>query len=147
MATLLRLNVLRYFLNETMALRESPTDGLEKGSVSLSPFRLGSHISTGGRWRRRGEPEPNEESKRLRSDNQVTLKTFGLAIEASCEGSPFGKRVKSFDHSLAAMAIGGARGRCSTGGGRSEDERAADGIVISHRAPKQMRTGRPHFFN
>src|SRR5215471_13487651 len=89
MVTLLPLNVLRYFLNETMALRESPTDGLEEGSVSLSAFRLGSRISTGGRWRRSCEPEPNEESKRLRSDNQVTLKTFGLAgktIEASREG-------------------------------------------------------------
>jgi hypothetical protein len=87
--TLLRLHVLRYFLNETMALRESPTDGLEEGSVSLSASRLGRRISTGGRWRGGGEPEPNEESKRLRSDNQVTLKTFGLAgkaIEAAREG-------------------------------------------------------------
>ena len=81
-----RLKVLRYFLNETVALRESPTNGLEEGSVSLSACRLGSRISTGGRWRRGGEPEPNEESKRLRSDSQVTLQTFGLAgktIEAS----------------------------------------------------------------
>jgi hypothetical protein len=73
-----------------MALRESPTDGLEEGSVSLAAFGLGSRISTGGRRRRGGEPEPNEESKRLRSDNQVTFKTFGLAgktIEASREGS------------------------------------------------------------
>ena len=88
--TLLRLHVLRYFLNETMALRESPTDGLDEGSVSLSARRLGSRISTGGRWRRCGEPEPNEESKRLRSDSQVTLKTFGLAretIQTSREGS------------------------------------------------------------
>src|SRR5262249_25968504 len=59
--------------------RKSATDGLEEGSVSVSAFRLGSRISTGGRWRRGGEPEPNEESKRLRSDSQVTLKTFGLA--------------------------------------------------------------------
>src|SRR5215475_13473245 len=72
-----------------MALRESPPDGLKEGSVSLSAFRLGSRITV-GRWRRGGEPEPNEESKRLRSDNQVTLKTFGLAgktIETSREGS------------------------------------------------------------
>jgi hypothetical protein len=90
MATLLRLNVLRYFLNETMALRESPADGLEEGSVSLSAFGLGSRISTGGRRRRDSEPEPDEESKGLRRDSQVTLKTFGLpgeAIETSREGS------------------------------------------------------------
>jgi hypothetical protein len=90
MVTLLRLHVLRYFLNETMALRESLTDGLEEGSVSLSAFRLGSRISTGGRWRHGGEPKPNEESKRLRSDSQVTLKAFGLAgetIETPREGS------------------------------------------------------------
>ena len=90
MGALLRLHVLRYFLNETMALRDSSTDGLEEGSVPLSTFDLGSRISTGGRRRRGGEPEPNEESKRLRSDNQVTLKTFGLAgktIETSREGS------------------------------------------------------------
>src|SRR5215469_69073 len=83
------LYILRYFLNETMALRESPIDSLEKGSVSLSAFRLGSRISTG--WRRRGggEPEPDEQSERLGRDSQVTLKTFGLAgetIETSREG-------------------------------------------------------------
>ena len=90
MVTLLPLNVLRYFLNETMAFRDSSTDSVEEGLISLSAFRLGSRISTGGRWRGGGEPEPNEESKRLRSDNQVTLKTFGLpgkTIEASREGS------------------------------------------------------------
>jgi len=90
MITLLRLHVLRYFLNETMPLREPPTDGLEEGSVSLSAFGLGSRISAGGRRRRGGEPEPDEQSKRLRSDSQVTLKTFGLAgetIETSREGS------------------------------------------------------------
>jgi Thiamine pyrophosphate enzyme, N-terminal TPP binding domain len=85
--TLLRLHVLRYFLNETMALRESPTDGLEEASVSLSAFRLDSRISTGGRWRRGGEPEPNEESKRLRSDNQVTLKTYNLWFLKQAERS------------------------------------------------------------
>ena len=90
MVALLRLHVLRYFLNETMAFRDSPADGLEEGSVSLSACRLGSRISTGGRWRGGGEPEPNEKSKRLRSDNQVTLKTHGLAgktIETAREGS------------------------------------------------------------
>jgi hypothetical protein len=90
MVTLLRLHVLRYFLNEAMAFRESPTDGLEEGVVSLSAFGLGGRISTGGRRRRGGEPEPDEESKRLRCDGQVTLKTFGLAgeaIETSREGS------------------------------------------------------------
>ena len=79
MVTLLRLHVLRYFLNETMARRESPTDSLEEGSVSLSAFGLGRRISAGGRRRRAGEPEPDEESERLRRDSQVTLKTFGLA--------------------------------------------------------------------
>jgi hypothetical protein len=90
MASLLRLNVLRYFLNETMALRESPTDGLKEGSVSLSACRLGSRIRSGGRRRGGGEPEPDEESEGLRRDSQVTLKTFGLAgktIEAAREGS------------------------------------------------------------
>jgi len=88
MATSLRLHILRYFLNETMALRESATDGLEEGSVSLSAFRLGRGISTGGRRQRSGEPESDEESKRLRGDSQVALKTLGLAgetIEASRE--------------------------------------------------------------
>jgi hypothetical protein len=90
MVTSLRLHVLRYFLNETIAFRESPTDGLEEGPVSLSAFGLGSRISTGRRGRRGGEPEANAESKRLRSDRQVALKTFGLAgetIETSREGS------------------------------------------------------------
>jgi hypothetical protein len=71
------------------ALREPPTDGLEERSVSFSAFGLGSRISTGGR-RRGGEPEPHEQSKRLGSDGQVTLKAFGLkgeTIETSCEGS------------------------------------------------------------
>ena len=89
MATLLRLNVLRYFLNETMPRRESPTDGLEEGSVSLSAFGLGSRISTGGRRRCGGKPESDEESKGLRRDSQVTLKTFGLpgeTIQTSREG-------------------------------------------------------------
>jgi hypothetical protein len=81
MVTLLRLHVLRYFLNETMAFRESPTDGLEEGSESLSAFGLGSRNSTGGRRRSGGEPEADEESKRLRSDSEVALKTFGLAGE------------------------------------------------------------------
>jgi hypothetical protein len=90
MVTSLRLHVLRYFLNETMALRESPTDGLEEGPVPLSAFHLGSRISTGGRRRGGGEPEADEESKRLRRDSQVMLKTFGLAgetIETSRERS------------------------------------------------------------
>jgi hypothetical protein len=90
MVTLLPLHVLEYFLNETMALRESPADGLEEGSVSFSAFGLGSRISTSaGRRRRDGQPEPDEESKRLGSNGQVTLKTFRLAgetIETSCEG-------------------------------------------------------------
>jgi hypothetical protein len=77
MVTLLRLHVLRYVLNETMARRESPTDSLEEGSVSLSAIGLDSRISTGGRRRRGGEPEPDEESKGLRRDSQVTLTTFG----------------------------------------------------------------------
>ena|SRR5215467_8504261 len=81
MVTWLPLHVLRYFLNETMARRESPTDGLEEGSVSLSAFRLGRRISTGGRRRRGGEPESDEQSKRLRGDSHVALKTFGLARE------------------------------------------------------------------
>src|SRR5215469_16795743 len=90
MVTLLRLRVLRYFLNETMALRDSSTDGLEEGSVPLSTFHLGNRISTGGRRRGGDEPEPDEQSKRLRRDSQVMLKTFGLAgetIEASHERS------------------------------------------------------------
>src|ERR1700747_1944273 len=77
--TLLGLDVLRYFLNETMAFRDSPTDSVEEGLVSLSTLRVGSRISTGGRRRRAGEPEPDEESQRLRGDSQVTLNTFGLA--------------------------------------------------------------------
>jgi hypothetical protein len=76
MTTLLRLNVLRYFLNETIVLRESPTDGLKEGSVSLAAFRLGSRINTGGGRQRGVEPEPDEESERLRGYGQVTLKTF-----------------------------------------------------------------------
>jgi len=73
-----------------MAFRESPTDSLEEGSVSLSAFRLGSRIGTGWRRRGRSEPEPDEQNKRLRSDSQVMLKTLGLAgetIETSREGS------------------------------------------------------------
>jgi len=90
MVTSLRLHVLRYVLNETIPLREPPTDGLEEGSVSLSAFGLDGRISAGGRRRRGGEPEPDEESKRLGSNSQVILKTFGLAgktIETSREGS------------------------------------------------------------
>src|SRR6516164_5773169 len=90
MVTWLPLHVLRYLLSETMARRESPTDGLEEGSVSLSAFGLDSRINTGGRRRRSGEPEPDEESKGLRRDSQVALKTFELAgetIETSREGS------------------------------------------------------------
>jgi hypothetical protein len=73
-----------------LARRESPTDGLEEGSVSLSAFGLDSRISTAGRRRRGGEPESDEESEGLRRDSQVALKTFGLAgetIETSREGS------------------------------------------------------------
>jgi hypothetical protein len=73
-----------------VAFRDSLTDSVEEGLVSLSAVRPGRFISTGGRRRRGGEPEPDEESKRLRGYSQVTLNTFGLArktIEASSEGS------------------------------------------------------------
>jgi hypothetical protein len=48
MATLLRVNVLRYFLNETMAFRDSPTDSAEEGLVSLSAFRLAAASALAG---------------------------------------------------------------------------------------------------
>ena len=68
-----------------MTFRESPTDRLEQAFVSLLAFRLGSRISTGARRQRGGEPEPDEESKRLRSNSQVT---FGLRYWEKFLGRP-----------------------------------------------------------
>jgi hypothetical protein len=87
MATLLRLNVLRYFLNETRAFRDSPTDSAEEGLVSLSAFRLGHCISTGGRRRR----SSNCESLHRKFCGTATLFVAQARLAPSEEGN-FGSR-------------------------------------------------------